>query len=136
MVDTINWCKKKTFLKVHLEKHSFIYIYIYIYIYYCLITVVPIFPPLLSSALPTPHLPLSILPPIDFVHGSYICSLTWPFPFFSHYPPPHPLWSLPVSSLFPSLWFYFAHLFCWLGSTYRVRSYGVCLSLPGLFHLA
>ena len=33
--------------------------------------------------------------------------------------PSPPLWSLSVYSLFPCLWLYFAHLFCWSGSNYR-----------------
>ena len=57
-----------------------------------------------------------------------------PFPF------PHfirPLWLLSVCSLFPRLWLCFA---CWFVLLIRfhlqVRSYGICLSLPDLFHLA
>ena len=63
-----------------------------------------------SSPTPTHHCPcLWIL---------YTCPLT--LPLLSPVSPlPPPLWSLSVCSLFLCLWFCFAHLFCWLGSTYR-----------------
>ena len=51
-------------------------------------------------------------------------------------PLPPPLWSLLVWSLFSSLWFYFAHLFVlFICFHLEVRLYGICLSLPSLFHL-
>ena len=74
----------------------------------CSVTVVLPFSLLLSPApsLPTPTVncpPLSVpMSPLSLV-----------------IPSPLPLWSLSVCSSLPSLWFYFAHLFCWLGSTYR-----------------
>ena len=43
----------------------------FFFTFYCSITVVPIFPTLLSPALPTPYLSHSILPPIVFVHESF-----------------------------------------------------------------
>ena len=47
---------------------------------------------------------------------------------------PHPLWLLSDCSLFPCLWFCFAHLFLLLIRFHlQVRSYGIFLSLPGLF---
>ena len=47
------------------------------------------------------------------------------------------LWLLSVCSLFQCLWLYFACLFVLLIRFHlQVRSYSVCLSLPGLFHLA
>ena len=47
------------------------------------------------------------------------------------------LWLLSACSLFQCLWFYFACLFVLLIRFHLyVRSYGVCLSPPGLFHLA
>ena len=55
----------------------------------------------------------------------YLCSFICPFEALlsPHYSPssflPFCLWSLSVCSLFPCLWFYFACLFCWLGSTSR-----------------
>ena len=67
----------------------------------------------------------------------YTCSLV-DLPLFSHIiPPPCPLWLLSVCSLFQCLWLYFACLFILLIRFYlSMRSYGICLSLPGLFHLA
>ena len=81
----------------------------------------PHFPPLLSPALPTPHLLLSIPPcprclcPWVF----YTCSFTWPFPFFS------PLSPIPSGHCQFVLYFnvsvsiLLTCLFCWLGPTYR-----------------
>ena len=68
------------------------------------------FPPLCSTALPTPHLPHSILPPVVFVHRSFIQD-PWLDPsLLSPLSPSSPLWSLAVCSLFPCLWFCFACL--------------------------
>ena len=50
---------------------------------------------------------------------------------------PSPLWSLSACSQFQCLWLYFACLFVLLiRFLLKVRSYGICLSLPGLFRLA
>ena len=62
----------------------------------------------------------------------YTCSLT-PFPYF----PPPPLWLLSVCPLFQCLWLCFACLFVLLIRFHLyVRSHCICLSSPGLFHLA
>ena len=48
-----------------------------------------------------------------------------------------PLWLLSVCSLFQCLWLYFAGFFVLLIRFHlKARSCGICLSLPGLFHLA
>ena len=105
--------------------------------FYCSITVVPIFPPFLSPAILTPSHTKSSPPsccPCPWV--LFTCSLTWTF-LFSPLSPSSLLWSLSVCSLFPRLWFYFAHLFVLLIRFHlQVRSRGICLSPPGLFHLA
>ena len=61
----------------------------------------------------------------------YTCSPSFP----RYLPTP---WSLSVCSLFSCLWFYFACLLVCLLIRFhlKVRSYSICLSLPGLFHLA
>ena len=105
-----------------------------LFFFYCYSIIVLIFPPCPSPTSPTPcshsqslllsvpmsplymflGLPLSIFPPLTSSH-----------------------WSLPVCSLFPCLWFYFAHLFVLLIRFHlQVRSYGICLIPPVLFHLA
>ena len=94
----------------------------------------PHFPPLLSSALPTPShtqsSPHTVLVPRYFINVPYLD----PSPSFPSYPPT--LWSLSVCSLFPCLWFCFAYLFVLLIRFHlNMRSYGICLPLPGLFHL-
>ena len=61
-----------------------------------------------------------------------ICSLASPFTFF--YPVTPTPSTLTAISLFQVSMPLF--LFCSLDSTYRLRSYGICLSLTGLFHLA
>ena len=69
-----------------------------------------------------PHLShIQSSPTIVLVHGSFI-HVPWlyPSPSFTHYPPPPPLWSLSVYSLFQCLWFILLTcLFYWLGPTYR-----------------
>ena len=57
-----------------------------LFIFYCSITVVLIYPPLLSPTLPTPHSNSqypSCCPCPQVIHT---CSLTGPFPAFPHYP--------------------------------------------------
>ena len=54
--------------------------------YCCSITVVPIFPSLVSPTLPTPISHIQSSPPLFFVHGSFIHILWWPFPFPSPLP--------------------------------------------------
>ena len=91
----------------------------------------PVPPILTSHPQSCPLLALSMSPLHMFLDD--------PSPVFPHYPPvPSPLVTV-------SLFFYYnvsgyillACLFCFLGSFHlEVRSYGICLSLPGLFHLA
>ena len=77
-------------------------------------------------------------PHIVFVHESFLHA-PWldPSPSFLHYTPlPSPLVTVSFS-LFPCLWFYFGHLFVLsIRFHLKVRSYGICPSPPGLFHLA
>ena len=64
----------------------------------------------------------------------YTCS-RMALPFLSPVNTP-PLLFLLVGFLFQCLWLYFACLFVLLIRFHlKVRSYGICLSLPGLFHL-
>ena len=90
------------------------------------------------SPLSHPHHSHSHSPDIVHAYESSICVpllATSPFP--PVIPLPLSLWLVSVCSLFPSLWFYFAHLFVLLISFYlQGRSYDICLLLPGLFHLA
>ena len=89
----------------------------------------PTHPPPLTFNPPPPH---CLCPPV-----LYTCSLmTFPLlsPVISL---PAPLRSLPICSLFPCLWFYFARLFVLLIRLHLwVRLYSICPSLPCLFHLA
>ena len=60
-----------------------------------------------------------------------------PFTLLPYNPLHSPLWSLSACSQFQCLWLYFACLFVLLiRFLLKVRSYDICLSLPGLFHLA
>ena len=107
-------------------------------IFYCYsITVVPVFLPLPSSALPTPC--SHTVNPHTVVHacGSFIHALCLvPSPSLYLYHPP-PLWSLSFCSMFPCLWFYFVRYFIlFIRFLLWVRSYGICLSPTSLFHLA
>ena len=95
-----------------------------------------------TSALPT-SLP-SFHHFLAIVHMSFIIIPANSSPFSSKIPSPHPynplpspLWSLSACSQFQCLWLYFVCLFILLiRFLLKVRLYGVCLSLPGLFHLA
>ena len=88
------------------------------------------------STLPQPNSspsPASTLP-LGFFHVSFIVFLENPSP---HYPFPPPFWLLLDCSLLQYLWWYFVCFFLLLIMfQLKVRSYGICLSLPGLFHLA
>ena len=80
--------------------------------YWCSFTVAPILPPLPSSAQPTFHSHSQSPSRCPCPWVIHTCSLTNPFPFFPPLyssPLPSPLWPLSVCSMFPCLWFYFAH---------------------------
>ena len=105
------------------------------FIFYCYsITVVCLF----SPSLPPPQLnpppsPTPTIPP-DFVHVSFIIVPAIPS---SHCPHPTPPWPLLDCSPPQCLWLYFACSFPLLIMfQLKVRSYGICPSPPGLFHLA
>ena len=93
--------------------HSFIFIF-----YCCWVTVAPIFPHYSPPPYLPPHPTLDPLPHClcPWVH------YTWSLRSFPFFPPLSPfrlnLWLQLVCS-FLCLWFYFAHLFCSLSSTYR-----------------
>ena len=72
--------------------------------------------------------------PLGFVHVSFIVVPENPFP---NYPVPTPLWLLLDCSQLQCLWLYFVCFFLVLIMfQLKLRSYGICPSLPGLFHLA
>ena len=80
-----------------------------IFLYCCSSRVVSISPTTTPHTPPILHLPPAILPPLALSMGPLYMFFDSPSSIFPHYPPPPPLWSLSVWSLFPSLWFYFAH---------------------------
>ena len=96
----------------------------------------------LSAFSPIPSLPLlppppSILTPLALSMGPSYMFLDNLSPSFLCYPPPPPLWFPSVCSVFQCLWFYFACLFVLLIKFHlKVKSDGICLLLPELFHLA
>ena len=92
------------------------------FFYCCSIILVPLFPPLLSPALPTPH-PPTFNPSLQvvFVHGSFIHVPWWPLPYY-------PVLFLSPSSLVTISLFFISVsvvvvclfvLFCWLGSAIK-----------------
>ena len=88
------------------------------------------------STPPKPNPPPSPTPtlPLDFVHVSFIVAPVNPSP---HFPLPTPLWLLLDCSYLQYLWLYFVCFFLLLiRFQLKVRSYGICPSPPGLFHLA
>ena len=101
----------------------------------CSSTVVSISPPPLSPAPPTPPPTLNSAP-LWFVHGSFIRVPDSSSHSLPSYPPP----SSPPVTVFV-LYFhasgFFSCLFVLLiRFQLKVRSYGICPSLPSLFHLA
>ena len=115
---------------------SLLYLYLYIY-NCCLSTVVSIFPPPLPAP-PQPSPPPTLDPIPHWLCPCvlYTCSLMT-----FHLSPvillPASLWLLSVCSLFQCLWLYFVCFFLLLIMfQLKVRSYGICPSPPGLFHLA
>ena len=90
---------------------SILAIYLFIYFCCCSITVVPIFPPLLSH----PTHPTSQIQPYPayclYPWVLYTCSLMSLPLLSSIIPLTHPLWLLLVRSLFPCVWLYFAQYF-------------------------
>ena len=96
-------------------------------------------PPFSPMTLPCPthpHLPHSI-PPLSLSMGPlymFLGDLSSSLPCYLPFPP---FWLLSVCSLFQCLCLYFACLFVLLIRFYlQMRSYGICLSPPGLYHLA
>ena len=112
-------------LHTHIERNVLFFknVFIYLVIYFLLLLFsysCPVFSPLFIPTLSPPYSysqssPLSMLISLLFVFlGLPLPLLSCVMPLLS------PLWSLSVYSLFPSLWFYFAHLFVLLiSSTYR-----------------
>ena len=96
------------------------------------------FPHTTSPNTSHPHFPPLILtPPFGFVHVTFIDITENLFHLSLHYPIPPPLCLLSVCSQFQCLWLYFAFLFVLLIRFHlKVRSYGIYLLPPGLFHLA
>ena len=86
-----------------------------------------------------PHLPPSILSPFGFVHGSFIMFLDNLSPSFPRYSPPtSPMVTITLFFISVSL-VIFCLLVCFVDQVPLIqylRSYGICLSPPGLFHLA
>ena len=104
------------------------------YFYCCSSTVASIFFPPLSLPSP-PTLTPSLIWFCPWVFYTYDLTTLPPLsPVIILLPP---LWLLSVCSLFQNLWLYCACLFVLLIRFHlQVRSYGICLSLTGLFHLA
>ena len=86
----------------------------------------------IHPCLPTLNLPLLALPMCPLYRF-----LDGPSPIFLLYPSPSSPLLLSVCSLCKCLWLYFACLFILLIRFHlKMRSYGICPSPPGLFHLA
>ena len=105
--------------------------------YCCSLIVVPIFPPLPSSGHPITHFCSQFPHCCPCPWAIHTCCLTSPFPFFAPLSPSllhsgH-CQSVPCFHVCGSI--LFVSLFCSLDSSYKVRSYGICFSLPGLSHL-
>ena len=121
---------------INKESCLFIYLFIYCWHYYRCHQ----FPPPLSPST-RPPLPLAFITLLSVLWAmhthththTHTCSLVI-FSSPHHHPP---LWDLSVCSMSPYLWCYFVcQFFLFLRFHIWVRSYGVCLSLPGLFSLA
>ena len=111
-------------------------IYIFLNLFFIVIQLqLYAFSPLTSPPpqLNPPPSPIPTIPP-DFVHVSFIIVPAIPS---SHCPHPTPPWPLLDCSQPQCLWWYFVCFFLLLIMfQLKVRSYGICPSPPGLFHLA
>ena len=117
-------------------ENSFLFLFFKIILllfnYSCLHLLPHHFPQLQPSPPPSP-----IPQPLAFVHVSLIVVPENPSPFSPHHPLPPPLGLLSDCSQFQCLWLHFVCFFVLLIRFHlEVRSYGICLSPPGLFHLA
>ena len=112
--------------------------YYFLFFYCCSVTVIPDFSPV---ALPCPatHPTLSVTPcPVVHYHGPLYMFLdqTSSFPLFPFFlSPPSPLITVSLFLISMSL-FLFCLFVLLIMFHLQVRSYGICLSSPGLFHLA
>ena len=116
---------------------NIIHLILFLNIFYCCSTTVFCFSPQPSPPpQPSPLPPLFPPPPHCYCPCVlYNCSFK-PFTLSPYNPLPSPLWSLSACSQFQCLWLYFACLFILLiRFPLKVRSYGICLSPSGLFHL-
>ena len=116
---------------INVLKHTFSFFLIFIVIQLQLYAFSPYAstPPQLNP----PPSPTSTISP-NFVHVSFIIVPAIPS---SHCPHPTPPWPLLDCSQPQCLWLYFVCFFLLLIMfQLRVRSYGICPSPPGLFHLA
>ena len=95
----------------------------------------PHFPPFAHLHPAPPPLPSGHI--VVCVCELLICSSANPFTLFYPVPPPCSLWQLSVCSVCPCLCFCIVHQFILtIRFHIQVRSYAICLSLTGLFHLA
>ena len=132
--------KINIYIYIHIYTHTYIYVQCQtLFFLYCSsITVVSHFSLLLSPVPPPHHSPLSLsIPtPLSMSMSPLYTFLDLPRPLFSCYLPPRPA-LVTISLFFISV---SLGLFCLFVSLIRfhlqVRSYGICLSPPGLFHLA
>ena len=121
------------FLCVCVCLFAFIFIYLFLNFYYYSITVVCRFSPSLHPTSAEPPSPTSTLP-LDFVHVSFIVVPVITSP---HCPLSTPPCRLLDCSSRQCLWLYVVCFFLLLIMfELKVRSYGICPSPPGLFHLA
>ena len=106
----------------------------FIYLFYCCSSIIVSISPYPNSP---PWLPPWNLPLFSLSMCSLYMFLDSPSPIFPHYPSPSGYCQFVYYiSLFPCLWLYFACLIVLSIRFYLyVRSYGICLSPPGLFHL-
>ena len=127
-------------LWTHTKKYTssnLVFCTLFKFFYCCSITVVPISPHYPTLPYPPPPPTFNPLPSLSLSMGPLYMFLDLTLPLLSpviSLPPP--LWSLSVCSLFPCLWFYFSLFVLLIRFHLQVKSYGICLSPPGLFHLA
>ena len=137
LLNLLGWCWLIKLHRLRVYNSIIHHVYIVLYVHHPKSNLLPssLIPHLSSSAFPT-SLSLQQSPYCCLCLWFYLCLILSPF-LPSLCLNLLPLWQLSVCSMYPCLCFHFVHQFIlFIRCHIWVRSYGICLSPTGLFHLA